>query len=156
MCALSGFSFAGAENLLLRLASDGAARRGAILVAAVGNDGLRGAARYPAGYETVVAVTAVDDRRRIYRAANRGDYVDIAAPGVALPVASAGGVSTASGTSFAAPFVVAALAIEYDAEGRAGRARRSVLNRALDLGPRGRDQSYGEGLLRFDPSLCRR
>ncbi|GIR72397.1 MAG: hypothetical protein CM15mP74_36480 [Halieaceae bacterium] len=36
---------------------------------------------YPAAYPQVVAVTATDARGRAFRLANRGEYVDIAAPG---------------------------------------------------------------------------
>ena len=54
--------------------------------------------------------------RSIYKKANRGDYIDLAAPGVDVWTAKAGGGgSYRSGTSFAAPFVVAAIAIEETA-----------------------------------------
>ena len=49
---------------------------------------------YPAAYSGVVAVTAVDSRLEVYRRANRGDYIDIAAPGVNLPVVTGEAVKT--------------------------------------------------------------
>ena len=63
---------------------------------------------YPAAYPEVVAVTATDDRGRAFRLANRGEYVDIAAPGVNIRHAQAGGgFAASSGTSYAVPFVSA-------------------------------------------------
>ena len=95
-----------------------------IVVAAVGNDGPSARPLYPAAFEPVVAVTAVDRRKNIYRWANQGPQVDFAAWGVSTPVALAkGGYGEESGTSFAAPIVAAAIA-------RAdGRRRRICIRR---------------------------
>jgi hypothetical protein len=86
---------------------------GTILVAAAGNGGPQAAPSFPAAYSGVVSVTAVDARRTTYARANRGSYITIAAPGVDVwvPVsAEAGKGKYMSGTSFAAPFVAAAIA----------------------------------------------
>ena len=90
-------------------------RKGTIFVAAAGNGGPTAPAAYPAAYkDQVIAVTAVDRSQRVYDHANRGDYIDVAAPGVriwtALPNNKEGAVS---GTSFAAPFVTAIVAAIY-------------------------------------------
>src|SRR3546814_20736826 len=53
-----------------------------LLVAAAGNEGPHAAPVFPAGYPSVLAVTAVDASLQPYRHANRGDYIDLAAPGV--------------------------------------------------------------------------
>ena len=60
--------------------------RGHLLVAAVGNDGPAARPLYPAAFEPVVAVTAVDKQKKIYRWANQGPQVDFAAWGVNAPV----------------------------------------------------------------------
>jgi subtilisin family serine protease len=86
---------------------------GAILVAAAGNGGPQAAPSYPAAYPGVISVTAVDARRSTYTRANRGTYIAIAAPGVDvwIPTSNeAGKGKYMSGTSFAAPFVTAAIA----------------------------------------------
>ena len=56
-------------------------------------------------------MTATDNRGRAFRLANCGEYVDIAAPGVNIRHAQAGGgYAASSGTSFAVPFVAVAAA----------------------------------------------
>ena len=90
-------------------------RQGMIFVAAAGNGGPDASAAYPAAYnDEVIAVTAVDRNQQLYDHANRGDYIDVAAPGVriwtALPNNKEGALS---GTSFAAPFVTAIVAAIY-------------------------------------------
>ena len=69
---------------------------------------------YPAAYEEVIAVTAVDRKGGNYDHANRGTYIDVAAPGVQILAALPGGKEgLLSGTSFAAPFVTAVVAVAY-------------------------------------------
>ncbi|MGS1097175.1 S8 family serine peptidase (plasmid) [Aquamicrobium terrae] len=144
-------SIAGPPNALLADAVARSARRGTILVAAAGNGGPRGRPRYPAAYPGVIAVTATDRHGRIYRRASTGNYVDIAAPGVDVwgaDLKAAKGASW-SGTSFAAPFVT----VELAAAQKAGRvhddasAMAWLARAAVDLGPRGRDRTYGAGLM---------
>ena len=124
---------------------------GIAVVAAAGNGGPSAGPVFPAAQEGVLAVSAVDARSRAWRRSNRGSYVDLAAPGVDLWVARADGSSAfASGTSFAAPFVTAAIA----ALGRDGDPE-ALLDEALDLGEPGPDPVYGHGLLR-PPRGCLR
>src|SRR5690606_9061060 len=104
-------SFSGPENLILHEMILRAAEAGIALVAAAGNGGAGAPAAYPAAWPEVIAVTAVDTQHRPYRQANRGDYINFAAPGVNLwAAASISGGRLKSGTSYAAPFVTAALA----------------------------------------------
>ncbi len=106
----------------------------------------------PAAYDTVVAVTAVDSSNRVFRLANRGAYLDIAAPGVGLLHAKAGGgYAASSGTSFAVPFAATAAASLVRAQ--PGEDVMALLYQtAEDLGPPGRDEIYGYGLLRISGS----
>ena len=85
---------------------------GIVLVAAAGNGGSAAAPSYPAAYPGVIAVTAVDANKQLYTRANRGPYVALAAPGVDVwvPVGTVNKGKYMSGTSFAAPFVAAAIA----------------------------------------------
>lgn len=142
-------SLAGPPNEALRAFIDQMIARGMIIVAAVGNDGPTSRPLYPAAYEPVVAVTAVDQSKQIYRWANQGPQVDLAAWGVKSTVANdKGGYEEESGTSFAAPVVAALLAAKI-AEGRASReAINAIIASAEDLGPRGRDNTFGYGLVR--------
>ncbi|MDX1606087.1 MAG: S8 family serine peptidase [Candidatus Competibacterales bacterium] len=153
--AAVNMSMAGPANPLLEKAVRAYTGRDQPLVAAAGNGGPDAPPAYPAAYPGVLAVTAVDQRLRLYRYANRGDYVALAAPGVAIwTPAPDGGGEYRNGTSFAAPFVTAVVADL--------RARESLplagLNRRLrdgarDLGAPGRDALYGWGLVR-SPVRC--
>jgi hypothetical protein len=143
-------SLVGPANDLLEAATLGAAQKGLILVAAGGNDGPGAPAAYPAAYRTVIAVSAVDERGRPYANNNRGSYLEISAPGVDIWAANAaGGEAFWTGTSFAVPFVTAALAHEVSAGtvSNINDARRYLSASARDLGARGWDPIYGYGLL---------
>ena len=140
-------SLAGPPNRLLETALQRAAGQDVVIMAAAGNGGPVARPMYPAAYSSVVAITAVDDRQQVFRLANRGDYLALSAPGVDLRHAiSGGGYGASSGTSFAVPFAVAAAARQKlltPGEDIVSRLMRD----AIDIGPPGRDDIYGYGLL---------
>lgn len=117
--------------------------RVAAFVAAGGNGG---PPPFPATYPGVIAVAAVDAARRPWHAGTRGRHIAIAAPGVDLWLPVDGG-RYYTGTSYAAPFVTAALAHALDRGGQASIA--ALCDQAVDLPPRGRDLESGCGLLRW-------
>jgi subtilisin family serine protease len=140
--------------------------RGHVIVAAVGNDGPASPPLYPAAYPDVVGVTAVDVRKQVLPEAVRGPHVAFSAPGAEMAVAANGesGFSRARGTSFASPLVAGLLAVAYDAAGglqadASRRALEALIQDSVDLGPPGRDPTYGYGLvgerLRVDPVALR-
>lgn len=135
-------SLGGPVDPILSLIIDRAAASGMILVAAAGNNGPKAPPAFPAVHEAVIAVTAVDAAKKAFAQANRGDYIDFAAPGVDLWLAwSNRGGSYQTGTSYAAPFVAAALALGAD-------DTVSLLQEtAEDLGAPGHDPVYGWGLM---------
>jgi thermitase len=55
--------------------------KGCVIIAAAGNSGLSTQA-YPAAYPHVIAVAATDKTDALARWSNRGDWVDVSAPGV--------------------------------------------------------------------------
>ncbi|RVJ84705.1 S8 family serine peptidase [Sinorhizobium medicae] len=143
-------SLAGPPNLLLEQAVKEAGERGIIMVAAAGNDGPRAKPVYPGAYENVIAVTATDRQKRPYRRAGRGEHIDFAAPGVAVwTAASVRGARPKTGTSFAAPFVTAAVAMMMASEPDLApeRLRDRLTGHAEDLGDPGKDPVFGWGLL---------
>jgi subtilisin family serine protease len=149
--AVINISMAGPPNALVEDAVKRTQARGAIIVAAVGNDGPAAPPRFPAAYDGVVGVTAVDSRDGVYRRAGRGQHVDLAAPGVDVAVAVPGaGYAVKSGTSFAAPHVAAALAQSHRRpDPAAARAAvEKVAAQAADRGDRGKDPVYGAGIYR--------
>ena len=153
---LVNVSLAGPYNPLLESVVTALSDQGMVIVAAVGNEGPDADPRYPAAFDPVIAVTAIDADQNVFRRAVRGAHVDYAAPGVDVLIQA--GLETGqyvSGTSFAAPFVTALIAadtsksFEGDAE-----AVRSFLNRnTFDLGAVGPDPVFGRGLVRA-PDMC--
>ncbi|NOU06455.1 MAG: S8 family serine peptidase, partial [Hyphomicrobiaceae bacterium] len=147
-------SLSGPHDDLLKQAISALSRKGIMFVAAAGNDGPTAPPSYPAAYDTVIAVTAVNTELRNYRHASRGDHIDLAAPGVdiwsALPGERAG---YHSGTSFAVPYVTAVLASMY--RSLPGKTKQEFLRQVstTDLGPPGRDPIYGQGLV-LAPTSC--
>jgi hypothetical protein len=137
-------SLAGPENKLLRLAVESAADRGIVMVAAAGNLGPGAAPQFPAAFPDVIAVTAVDADMAIYRGAVRGAHIDIAAPGVDIFVPIPNGGRYVTGTSMASAFVAARLATARSP------GLDILLGSSLDLGPDGRDDVFGLGLLQAD------
>ena len=142
-------SFAGPADPLLKQAMDGAKKRNILPVAAAGNEGPEAGTLFPAGYETVIAVTAIDSDNNIYSDANSGAHVDMAAPGVGLLVlGNSSGFRTSSGTSLATAYVSGIAALTLSANPKADyKTLRSLLeNSATDLGDPGRDSVFGAGL----------
>ncbi|MCP4582624.1 MAG: S8 family serine peptidase [candidate division Zixibacteria bacterium] len=74
-----------------------------VLIVAAGGDGDQ--VVYPAGYEHVMAVSATDEYDHKASFAPYGEYVDICAPGVNLPIPWDDDFDMVSGTSFSAGFV---------------------------------------------------
>lgn len=141
--------FAGPANAVVEAAGAAAARRGMSAVAAAGNDGAKAAPRYPAAHDWAVAVTGVDRGAQVYALAVRGPHIAFAAPGVGLGLPAPGGATvTRSGTSFAVPFVAAALALARKDGSGAEEATALLAEAAADLGAPGRDPTYGWGLVR--------
>jgi Subtilase family len=143
-------SLSGPRNPAVAKAIARVTRKGHTVVAAAGNDGPAAPPVFPGAYEGVIAVTAVDDANRVYRYANRGSHVDFSARGVAVPAIDAkGAVRDATGTSFAAPIIAARLAAQLrNPDGAAAqKAIRALEAEARDLGPPGRDTTYGAGLI---------
>jgi hypothetical protein len=140
-------SLAGPPNRLLEAVLARVSQRGIPVLAAAGNAGPASEPLYPAAYSSVVAITAVEADGRVFRLANRGEYLDLAAPGVNIKHANTGGgYRVSSGTSFAVPFASVAVArLRVQQPGRDALAE--LYRSALDLGPPGKDSIYGYGLL---------
>src|SRR5205823_14781620 len=101
----------------LETAVQAAQDKGALVVAAAGNAGNGdNAVNYPAAFEGVLAVAAIDDHDQLASFSQRQPYVALAAPGVdvastAWAGAGRGLYASQSGTSIAAPYVSGAAAI---------------------------------------------
>lgn len=150
-------SLAGPENGVLQVVLDAmSGPDGAVIVAAAGNAGPDAPPAWPAAHPGVLAVTAVDARGRVYRGAQRGDHLDLAAPGVGLLAAtSIRGARGKTGTSFAVPFVTAAAAVimSQHPEMTPEQVAEKLKENARDLGAEGEDEVFGAGLLDAS-SIC--
>ena len=147
-------SVAGPHDELMERAIEKLSRKEMVFVAAAGNEGPAAPPMYPAAYKSVIAITAVSKDMRGYRRANRGDYIDAAAPGVDVWAAQPDAKeSYQSGTSFAVPFATAVVATVY------GQVKQKTKDGVLaaidfkDLGLPGRDPVFGRGLM-LAPTRC--
>ncbi len=140
-------SFAGPRDPIVGRMVRRAFERGAVIVAAVGNDGQE-RTRFPAAFDEVIAVTATDARDRLYAQANRGAFVGVAAPGVDIVTTGPGGsIQSLSGTSMAAAYVsgVAALLLERNPAMTPAEVRAMIEASSIDLGTPGKDSQFGSG-----------
>ena len=146
-------SVAGGDNKVVRTAFDRAREKGLVLVAAAGNWGTDKRPAYPAAYRDVIAVTAIDDKQQPYKNANRGAYIDFAAPGVRIYTAVPNGGRMMTGTSFATPYLAVLLAmhIEAGAPKQPGTLRSLLAQRVVDLGDPGKDTVFGYGIVGLRP-----
>ncbi|ABV95154.1 subtilisin DY [Dinoroseobacter shibae DFL 12 = DSM 16493] len=144
-------SLAGPPNEALAALVEIADQQGLIMVAAAGNRG-EPSLGYPAADPRVLAITAIDADKRIYRRASFGAGMDFSAPGVDIAVPDRRGWSYRSGTSYAAA-VATGLVAQKLAQQRltTDQLRASFRRSAEDLGPSGYDPRFGWGLMRGDP-----
>jgi len=123
--------------------------KGVLPIAAAGNSG-NTQYSYPASYDSVVSVAAIDANRSLASFSQRNDQVELAAPGVAvLSTVPGNGYASYNGTSMATPHVagVAALVWSHHGDATAAQIRGALQATAVDLGASGRDTSYGYGLV---------
>ncbi len=165
--AVANLSLGGpTQSTVVRDAVTYATNKGVVIVASAGNDGL-GTVSYPAANERVIAVGAVRHDRTRPSYGSYGAALDIVAPGGDLSVDQDGdgypdgilqqtfrnGVANfclcfMQGTSMAAPQVSAVAAL-IASRGVTDRQviEDILLDTAVDLGPTGRDDQFGHGLV---------
>lgn len=142
-------------------------QRGVLVTAAAGNQGSSAPPAYPAAYATtyksMLAVTAVDVEGQLYSQANHGAYISVAAPGVNIWVPAASGkfppenvaARYVSGTSYASAYAAGAMAhwLAMNKRKVGITAPQRFCQTAKDLGPAGRDDGFGCGLLQINAAL---
>jgi len=165
--SFGGYSFSQTEQNVIEQVRN----QGLMIVAAAGNDA-SGTPFYPASYNGVISVSAVDINRQATPYSNFGALIDIAAPGGNTAadvngdgypdgVLSTGGDDSTGtiqylyrflqGTSMAAPHVAGTLALMKAAFPALTPAEVDSLivngQMTTDLGAPGRDDIYGYGLI---------
>jgi len=160
------------ESTPVRDAVNRAVAAGIVVVAAAGNE--NGSVAFPAALPNVIAVGAVDARKQRASYSNTGAALDVVAPGGDVdrdddgdgfpdgvlqqsfsPSAAQRGIFTqfnyffVDGTSQATPHV-AALAALLIRQGitEPAAVQKAIEQTAEDLGPAGRDNDFGHGLIR--------
>jgi len=92
------------KSVFLSEALESASTKGLIIVASAGNEPT-GDPQYPAAYPEVIGVGALAPNGKEWEKSNRGDFVDLYAPGFAsLPVGYRGDPGIYAGTSISAAF----------------------------------------------------
>jgi subtilisin family serine protease len=155
-------SFGGdTPDRLIRNAVLYAIRRGSLVVASSGNDGLDGnPLSYPASYPHVLTVGATDESGLVSSFSSESVDVDLVAPGRGITVAEPmsydpSGYVPASGTSFSAPMVAAAAAWVWTTHPDLDNTQLFDIMRlsAHDLRPTGYDRASGFGMLDIPKAL---
>jgi subtilisin family serine protease len=156
-------SFGGeTDDPMLQAAIDFAVRSGSLVVAAAGNDGGFGSPpNYPAFYPHVLTVGATDRSNQVAAFSSVSPTVDLAAPGVDMPIAEplavepAGYTTDAAGTSFASPLVAGAAAWVWTVRPDLDNSQLFEIMRrsATDIGTPGFDSASGYGLLNIPRAL---
>jgi membrane-anchored mycosin MYCP len=134
----------------VRGAVAGAIQQGIVVVAAVGDDGGPAGGKatpYPAAFPDVLGVGSVAADGSLGPRSRRGDYVDLVAPGVAVPTLQRGsGFVTADGSDIAAGFAGAAAALVLAKRGGLLVKQVNALLTAT-AGATPADAGYGAGVV---------
>jgi subtilisin family serine protease len=129
---------------------------GIIMVAAAGNDS--GAVNWPARYEEVIAVSAIDNQGNLANFSSHGDQIDFGAPGVNIYSTYLNNqYAVLNGTSQAAPFIsgVCALLLAWTRKNPNLKQIKNTEDMLIALGKftdsNGRltDGKFGFGIPRF-------
>ncbi|RLA87224.1 MAG: hypothetical protein DRG40_00930 [Deltaproteobacteria bacterium] len=133
-----------------------ASSQGVVFVAAAGDRGLRVYPPYPAALPEVIAVGAVDKEGRPYSEGLEGRFIDLCAPGVDIISTAPGNrYNFFNGTSMASAFVsgVVALVLQENPNLTPEGIGQLLRETAHDLGPHGKDEQFGWGLLQVKEAL---
>ena len=109
---------------------------------------------YPASYDEVISVGAVNASNKIHVSSQKNDKVFVVAPGeniAVLDLSRGGRCKIASGTSYASP-IVAAMAVaakEYNKNITPDEFKELLINSSTDAGENGFDNVYGYGIVNF-------
>ncbi|WSA06764.1 S8 family serine peptidase [Micromonospora sp. NBC_01813] len=140
------------DSPALAAALDYAFASDVVVVACTGNVSATGTSQvwYPAREPGVIAVAGLDrDEEALWNGSITGPETVLTAPATGLVGARPGGYWRVQGTSFAAPLVAATAALIRAKwpQMSAGSVVSRLIETAEDLGPPGRDNRYGFGLV---------
>ncbi|UOE58891.1 S8 family serine peptidase [Priestia filamentosa] len=129
------------NNIELQKAVNRAIKKGIIVVASTGNT-LGYSTDYPAKYEEVISVSAIDRENHIYNHAGKGK-VDFVAPGVDIPVINnRSQLDYQSGTSFSTAYISGIISLYLEDKQDVNLKFLEKKSKKL-----GKAETYGHGLL---------
>jgi subtilisin len=151
------------DDPLIKKALEVAYSKGLIIVGAAGNQGkdTTDTVTYPAKYDSVIAVGAVNEDLTSFKVSSQGPQVEIVAPGSSIfstyPTewdfvdGKQDGYRTQSGTSMSSPHVTGVLALlkERFPSMTNVEIRNLLGGMTIDLGDPGRDPIFGKGFLQY-------
>ena len=126
--------------------------RGILIISTTGNSGIE-ELRYPAAFDGVIGVGAVNQIKQREFYSTTGEHVSLVAPGASIYTTSINSTyEKVTGTSFAAPQVSGAAALIWSIAPRLtnDEVRNILVSSADDLGDPGKDKQYGYGLLNIE------
>lgn len=129
--------------------------RGILIVSTTGNSGVE-ELRYPAAFDGVIGVGAVDNNKQLEFYSTTGEHVDLVAPGEQIYTTSLdSSYSKVTGTSFAAPQVSGAAALIWSIapDLTNDEVREILTSSADDLGDQGKDKQFGSGILNIEKAV---
>lgn len=145
------------DSSLLRQYCDLAYTEGLLVVAAAGNSGNRGGKNdsvgYPAKYESVIAVAAIDKNNNRASFSSTGPAVELSAPGVSvLSTVPGNGYDSYNGTSMASPHVAGVATLVWAAKPTLTNVqlRQLLRDTAVNLGD---SSQYGYGLVQAKTAI---
>ncbi|MBW7474088.1 S8 family serine peptidase [Paenibacillus oenotherae] len=154
--SLSGESYSSA----FEDACDAAYDNGILILAAAGNNSSNTSSddpdRYPAAFDSVIAVanaTSTDERNS---SSNKGPHLELTGPGTSVySTYNNNGYTYMTGTSMATPYAagIAAQYMEQYPTYTVAQIRAKLAETAQDLGAPGRDSSYGYGMVQAPYSV---
>jgi len=121
-----------------------------LIVAAVGNEGKYDSIQYPAAYDNVLAVGAVDDMNRRLELSNWGGQIDVVARGYEVSAIGLNGDKKyVSGTSASTPIVsaIAGKILIQRPDINVKELRKIIKYMAKDINTYGWDEDTGYGLM---------
>ncbi|MBI9015520.1 MAG: DUF5011 domain-containing protein [Clostridiales bacterium] len=143
------------DSLSLKLAIDNAYNSGITIVAAAGNESST-TVSFPAAYDNVVGVGAVNTSGDKMTFSNTGNGLTVVAGGSAMIATSTDYITSASGTSFASPYVAGLIALMYSVDDNMTPSRVFDILEATstDLGSNGYDTTFGYGVINMGEAVA--
>lgn len=129
--------------------------RGILIISTGGNTSVK-ELRYPAAFNNVIGVGAVNKAEKVESYSTTGEHISLVAPGSSIYTTSLdSGYAAVSGTSFAAPQVAGTAALIWSVLPSLtnSEVREILIESAKDLGDKGKDYMYGYGLLNTEAAV---